>query len=110
MQQDHLAQMQELLGLMPKHIALCGKESKNYFNRKGELRFIKHLNFWSLKDVLIEKYHFSEKEATEISDFMLPMLHFSPSRRATAQQMLQHPWIRDIDVNNFESAFSDSNS
>jgi serine/threonine protein kinase len=100
--------MQELLGLMPKHIALSGRESKNYFNRKGELRFIKQLNFWSLKDVLIEKYHFSEKEATEISDFMLPMLNFSPARRATAQQMLQHPWIRNIDIDNFESAFEDS--
>lgn len=44
--QDHLAQMQELLGRMPKAIALGGHYSLELFNRKGELRNIRHLKFW----------------------------------------------------------------
>jgi len=29
----------------------------------------------------------------------------TPRDRATAQQMLIHPWIKDVDVNDFSSAF-----
>ena len=46
--QDHLAQMQELLGRMPKQIALGGHYSLELFNRKGELRNIRRLKFWGV--------------------------------------------------------------
>eukprot|EP00955_Chlamydomonas_euryale_P016231 173395-Chlamydomonas_euryale.AAC.1 len=28
-----------------------------------------------------------------LSEFLKPMLEFSPERRATAAEMLQHPWL-----------------
>ena len=37
---DHLAQMMELLGRMPRDFALSGKKSRRYFNRAGFLRKI----------------------------------------------------------------------
>jgi len=33
-------------------------------------------------------------QAEEISSFLLPMLEYDPARRATARQMLTHPWLR----------------
>ncbi len=33
-------------------------------------------------------------QARAFADFLLPMLNFVPSKRATAGQMLQHPWLR----------------
>jgi len=57
---------------------LSGKYSKDYFNRFGELKHIQSLKYWGLKDVLHEKYSFSEEEAQHISDFLLPMLDFNP--------------------------------
>ena len=33
-------------------------------------------------------------QAAGLSGFMLPMLEYVPERRATAAQMLQHPWLR----------------
>ena len=33
--EDHLAHIIELLGVIPKHIALAGKYSREYFNKKG---------------------------------------------------------------------------
>jgi serine/threonine-protein kinase SRPK3 len=102
---DHLAQMQELLGKMPRTVTQTGKYTRNFFNRKGELRFIKNLRFWPLKDVLKEKYKFPENEAHEITDFLLPMLTMIPRERATARVMLNHPWIKDIDINDFNSCF-----
>ena len=55
--------MMELLGRMPKNLALGGKLSKKYFDKKGSLKRIKGLNYWPLKKVLVEKYKFKEKEA-----------------------------------------------
>lgn len=41
----------------------------------------------------MEKYRFKELEAQGITDFLLPMLEWDPQKRATAQQMLSHPWL-----------------
>jgi serine/threonine-protein kinase SRPK3 len=71
---DHLAQMMELLGQMPTNLALSGKNSNKFFNRKGALRRISGLNYWPLKKVLTEKYLIREDEAQALNDFLLPML------------------------------------
>ena len=52
---DHLAQVIELLGKMPKKYALCGRYSKKYFNKNGNLKRIKGLQYWPLRSVLMEK-------------------------------------------------------
>lgn len=91
--EDHLAHIIELLGSIPKHIALSGKYSRDFFNRKGELRHITKLKPWGLNDVLVEKYEWDEKEAREFSDFLHPMLAFDPEKRATALESLNHPWL-----------------
>jgi len=95
---DHIAQIIELLGRFPRYLALSGKYSSEIFNRQGELRNIHKLRLWKLTDVLYEKYHFTKQESEEIGNFILPMIEINPDRRASAQEMLQHPWIKDIDL------------
>jgi serine/threonine-protein kinase SRPK3 len=90
---DHLAQMMELLGRMPKNMALSGKNSKKFFNSQGHLRRISGLNYWPLKKVLREKYRIKEEEAQQFADFLQPMLEWYPHKRATAEKMLDHPWL-----------------
>jgi serine/threonine protein kinase len=34
-------------------------------------------------------------QAIALKDFLLPMLNFVPSKRATAKEALQHPWLQD---------------
>ncbi|RHZ69355.1 hypothetical protein Glove_284g109 [Diversispora epigaea] len=98
---DHIAQIMELLGLFPKHLALSGKYSSDIFNRKGELRHIHRLRHWKLADVLQEKYLLSRNEADFMADFLLPMLDLNPDKRATARQSLQHLWHQiDVDKDN----------
>ena len=82
---DHLAQMMELLGRMPKNVALSGKNYKRFFGSNATLRKIKGLNFWPLKKVLVEKYRFKEEEATSFAEFLIPMLDWDPEKRASAQ-------------------------
>ncbi|KZV20566.1 SRSF protein kinase 2-like [Dorcoceras hygrometricum] len=92
--EDHLALMMELLGTMPRKVALGGRYSREFFNRFGDLRHIKRLKFWSLNKVLIEKYEFCEQDANEMADFLAQMLEYVPEKRPTAAQCLNHPWIR----------------
>jgi serine/threonine-protein kinase SRPK3 len=57
--------MMELLGKMPRKVALHGKYAKDYFNRNAELRNIKKLKFWPLDRVLVEKYEVPREEVRD---------------------------------------------
>lgn len=92
---DHIAQIIELLGPFPKSLCLSGKWSQEIFNRKGELRNIHRLRHWALPDVLKEKYHFKEEDAKAVSEFLLPMLELVPDKRANAGGMASAPWLAD---------------
>ena len=91
---DHLAQMMELLGPMPRSMALGGTKCKKMFDRQGQLKRIKGLNYWPLHKVLHQKYRFKEEEAKAFAAFLLPMLEWDPAKRASAQTLLNHPWLQ----------------
>ncbi|KAG1710952.1 hypothetical protein DVH05_013672 [Phytophthora capsici] len=95
--EDHLAQMIELLGRMPKSFSGCPRGLREFFNRKGDLKRIRNLKFWSLQQVLIEKYHFPRHDAECLASFLGPMLRYDPSKRATAGELLAHPWLAHVD-------------
>lgn len=84
----------ELLGRMPKNVALGGRLYRRFFDRTGHLRRIRGLSYWPLKKVLIEKYRFKEREATVFADFLQLMLNWDPDKRVPAQKMLEHPWLK----------------
>ncbi|ORY55704.1 serine/threonine protein kinase [Pseudomassariella vexata] len=113
---DHIAQIIELLGPFPKDLWKQGRWSQEIFNKRGELRNIHRLRHWALPDVLREKYHFKDlKELTpkereerdddeepkleyqpsDVADFLTPMLELIPERRANAGGMANHPWLND---------------
>ena len=96
--EDHLALMIELVGRIPRKVALGGKYSRDYFTKTGELKHIRRLRMWPLDRVLQDKYRLDAAEALSLADFLLPMLQFMPESRATAAQSLQHPWLRGIGV------------
>lgn len=91
---DHIAQIIELLGRMSSQVMLTGQWTSEYFNRWGELRNIQKLRPRSLVEVLKE-YHYSNEEAEMLASFLLPMLELNPKRRADAGGMSNHPWLRD---------------
>ncbi|KAK4261657.1 hypothetical protein QN277_004621 [Acacia crassicarpa] len=91
--EDHLALMMELLGKMPRKVVVSGAKSKDFFDRHGDLKRIRRLKFWPLDKFLTDKYNFSASDAREFSEFLLPLLDFSPEKRPTAQQCLEHPWL-----------------
>lgn len=97
-EEDHLALMIELLGHIPRRMWQSGRFSRDYFTSKGELRHIKRLKFWPLEDVLTDKYKLPREEAVALAEFLLPMLDFVPETRATAADMLRHPWLQGVSM------------
>ncbi|KAK6910656.1 hypothetical protein I203_104688 [Kwoniella mangroviensis CBS 8507] len=95
---DHVAQIMELLGEMPRSLALSGKYSHEMFNRRGELRHISRLRFWPMISVLKEKYLMEHADAELLSSFLMPMLHYYPDSRATAAELVNHPWLEGVVV------------
>lgn len=94
--EDHLALMMELLGRMPRKVALSGKYSKDFFNRHGDLRYVRKLRYWPLDKVLMEKYEFDEEDAVQFAKFLVPLLDFVPEKRPTAAQCLKQPWLASV--------------
>jgi serine/threonine-protein kinase SRPK3 len=115
---DHIAQVIELLGEIPTSIASSGKYSHEFFNRRGsshlflyysfssssivqttgKLRHIDKLRYWPLASVLHDKYLFPKDEAEAIATFLTPMLHVDPRKRATAAELAHHNWLKGIVV------------
>ncbi|XP_021694407.1 SRSF protein kinase 2-like [Aedes aegypti] len=93
----HIASMIELLGPIPKKIALSGAKSKDIFNAKGKLRSFKDIKPWSLSDMLQEKYGWDQQDAEDFGDFLRPMLEYDAKERATAAICLDHPWLQDFE-------------
>uniref|UniRef100_A0A1J3HD97 non-specific serine/threonine protein kinase n=2 Tax=Noccaea caerulescens TaxID=107243 RepID=A0A1J3HD97_NOCCA len=109
--EDHLALMMELLGKMPRKIAIGGARSKDYFDRHGDLKRIRRLKYWPLDRLLIDKYKIPEAEAKELAEFLSPILEFAPEKRPTAQQCLEHPWMNvSTQKNNADNVESQMNN
>jgi len=90
---DHVAKFIQTLGKMPKNFAKRGEYYNKFFTKEGKMRRIKEIKYIPLKDMLVKKYHFKETEAQALTDFLLPMLEFYPERRASARELLRHPWL-----------------
>ncbi|XP_078481158.1 SRSF protein kinase 3 isoform X1 [Ciona intestinalis] len=91
--EDHIALIIELLGHIPRKFGASGHYSKEIFTKRGDLRHIHKLKMWPLRDVLKEKYEWSDDEADQFASFLLPMLEVIPDRRASASDCLKHPWL-----------------
>jgi serine/threonine-protein kinase SRPK3 len=93
---DHIAQIIELLGEIPKAVAFSGKYSHEFFNRRGELRHISKLRYWPLESVLHDKYLFPRSDADALSSFLTPMLRLHPDKRAKATDLIHHNWLEGV--------------
>lgn len=93
---DHLAQMIELLNPIPYKMKFGGKKSKLFFDARGKLRRIEDFDYWSLDSVLHEKYNMSPKDAKEMSNFLNSLLQYEPDKRITAFKALNSPWLREV--------------
>ena len=99
---DHLALITEPIG--PCHntswLQSNPKVWKCYEKKKMKLKNITKLNQWPLYNVFLEKYRLKDSEAGSLSDFLGQMLKWKPKDRASARELLKHPWLNQKDEYN----------
>jgi serine/threonine protein kinase len=64
------------------------------------LKNVKKLHQWKLYNVLLEKYRLKDAEARSFSSFLECMLKWKPKDRMSARDLLEHPWLREVDEYN----------
>jgi len=60
---DHIAQMMELLGYFHKKFSKRCSKFKKYFANNSKLKRVPSLQQWSIKDFMIAKYGYVKSEA-----------------------------------------------
>ena len=96
---DHLAQIIELLGeFPPDEFLLNCRLTPKYFkidqNNNMVLKKIDNLRFWSLEDVLVDKYKFPKgPEVKLMADLIKKCLKYLLDDRFDAGSLLSHPWL-----------------
>lgn len=90
---DHLAQIQELIGNFHPHFIARSPKRKHYFNKDGTMRRMPSLCHYPLDIVLQMKNKISKEEANAFAEFLEMSLIAEPELRATAQKMLNHKWF-----------------
>jgi len=94
--EDLLALHQELLGPLPASLLARGRLTAQLVHADGRPRRIPGpLKPWALADVLADKYAMPRAGAEALAEFLHPMLAMDPRDRASAAQMLQHPWLQE---------------
>lgn len=101
--EDHLAQIIELLGEYPPDEFLIDcyfttkyfKLDENNEQHQVVLKNISNLKVWKLRNVLIEKYKFDpeDPELELIVDLILKCLRYNVEDRYDAHSLLKHPWF-----------------
>ncbi|KAF5314083.1 hypothetical protein D9611_006762 [Ephemerocybe angulata] len=98
---DHMAQIIELMGDFPLEVKMGGKYSRELFDHNGALRYIRTLKPWPLRRVMTEKYLYSDEDASNLCAFLEPMLAVDFRDRVHVRDMVNHPWL---DVSSNEEA------
>ncbi|GBF95545.1 hypothetical protein Rsub_08526 [Raphidocelis subcapitata] len=91
-----LAQLQALFGRLPREMVGASPLRRLYFLPSGRLRVEGAFEVPStpLRSLLVNDHGMERGEATDFARFLRPLLEPSPAKRATAAQMLRHPWLQ----------------
>ncbi|GBE89340.1 hypothetical protein SCP_1600010, partial [Sparassis crispa] len=91
----HLAQLIGLLGPPPKELLARGNQTGIHFAADGEFLALCSVPYRTLADT-VTKIDGEEKE--QFLHFVNRMLQWLPERRATAQELLDDPWMRSLPI------------
>lgn len=111
--QTHLAQVVGLLGEFPQSLIQSGKYAKRYFSDEGSHYSSSHCNEGqpyptghllqgagqygiTLEDLLARAGH-PQEEIAPLAHFLSCALTVDPRKRWAATQLLQHPWLKNVD-------------
>jgi serine/threonine-protein kinase SRPK3 len=69
------------------------RTARKYFNSKGLLKGTRQPKQVPIHTILREDFDIDGEVALEVHNFLTPMLMYIPTRRATAEQVLDAPFL-----------------
>lgn len=96
----HIYWMHQLLGDVPVYLLKRYSRTKEFYNKKYQLKDVEGVDKWPLYNVLTEQYEIKEKDATELYNFLITMLNYDPTKRINVQKCMVHPWLTQGNVQN----------
>lgn len=95
---DHLAQIIELLGPIPFDIAVSTPAKNKFFDKNGKLKKINTLAYITLEDILYEKYKLRLDRAQEIQIFLKQLLEIDSVSRNSPLEILNSDWFKTAQI------------
>lgn len=90
---EHLRQMYEVLGKMPRYLTEKCDFSEDYFDQKGRIIKNKDYDHVPINDILVTEFNFSDIEADNTCGFLEKLLEYDPKKRFSARQSLDDEWL-----------------
>ena len=90
---EHLRQMYEVLGKMPRYLTENCDFGEDYFDQKGRIIKNKDYDYVPIDDILATEFNFSDIDADNTSGFLKKLLEYDPKKRFSAQQCLDDEWL-----------------
>lgn len=91
----HLSMIESVLGRIPEDWAKEGNHYSELYYENGELKYPCQEPMPCVYE-LLRKFDIPDNEATELADFLEPMLAIIPSQRPSAEEILLSPWLHQI--------------
>ena len=90
----HMSMIEQVIGKVPQDWA---REGTNYdrLYSNGDLLAHNDPPFPNLERLLLQK-GVPKLEAMDLVDFISPMLSIIPTKRPSAEELLQSPWLHDM--------------
>ena len=89
----HISQMYDVLGKMPRDIALDCEFSEDIFDAKGRIIKNKGIEQRDIKKELCERFELEESEKEVIHDLIFTILNYDYKTRPTCREILNHKWF-----------------
>lgn len=90
---EHLRQMYEVLGKMPKYLTENCDFGEDYFDQKGRIIKNKDYDHVPIDDILVTEFNFTDIDADNTSGFLKKLLEYDPKKRFSARQCLDDEWL-----------------
>ena len=93
---EHLHQMYEILGKMPKSLTDECDFGEDYFDTKARIIKYKQYDHVPISNILITEFGYSENDSIKIEEFLLKLLEYDPIKRLSALECLELEWLNII--------------
>ena len=90
---QHLHEMYEILGKIPKDMALECEYSEELFDNKGRIINRKNCDYTNIETILNKEFEYTENVSKEISVFLKKLLDYNIKTRYSANKLIDDEWL-----------------